>query len=265
MSVSAINWAFEQDIKESGYKLVLLALADYANDDNVSYPSLTTLQKKCSSARSTISRGLKFLIEESYISKVDLSEYAGKKYNKSQNCYKLNIDGSSKTELVAKRYQYQNATISSSKTIPELVAKRSPNHHTTINKPSIKKINKKKDSVLGLNEEQKVIKLKSKDYNWKLDLDSTLHDAFQDYLEMRKENKHKLTSRAIQLLVKKINSFDLSLRLEIIENATVSNWRSFYSNQNNFTANTTKLATNSSKKLMGNALTDHNLRIWDNL
>lgn len=234
MSVSAINWAFEQDIKESGYKLVLLALADFANDDNVAYPSFTTLQKKCTSARASISNGLKFLIKEGYISKVDLTDYAGKKYNKSQNCYKLNLVRTGiKTELVSKLNQYQNDTSTSIETEPELVSKLNSNHHTTINKPLLKKINKKKDSVLGLNEEQKVIKLKSKSYNWKLDLDSTLHDAFQDYLEMRKENKHKLTYRAIQLLVTKINSFDHSLRLEIIENATVSNWKSFYHNDNN--------------------------------
>jgi len=116
------------------------------------------------------------------------------------------------------------------------------------NKTIYKKNITKKDSVLGSNEKQKVTKIKSKAYDWKLELDSTLHDAFYSYLEMRTENKHKLTSRAIQLLVKKINSFDPSLRLEIIENATVSNWKSFYHNENNlYGLKKTKLNIDSNK------------------
>jgi len=262
MSVSAINWAFEQCIKKSSAKLILLSLADYANDENIAYPSMTTLQKKGTCSRDTVVKSIKSLLESGHISKVSLEDHVGKKYSNNQNCYKLNV-GSTKIGLVRKQDQSENRTTTSTEIGLPLVRKSDSNHHTTINKPLLKKINKKKDSALGLNEKQKVTKIKSKAYDWKLDLESTLHDAFDSYLEMRTENKHKLTSRAIQLLVKKINSFDPSLRLEIIENATVSNWKSFYHNQNNFTANGPKVATNSSKKLKGNSLTDHNVSIWE--
>ncbi|WP_150467392.1 helix-turn-helix domain-containing protein [Francisella sp. SYW-9] len=135
MSVKAISWAFDQDIKESGYKLVLIALADYANDDNIAYPSFSSLEKKCSSSRTSISRAINFLIEIGLITKVKLSDYVGKKADKRQSCYLLNIG--SKTLLVAKRDQYQNATDLGTETLPKLVSKRYSNR----NKPSYNRQN----------------------------------------------------------------------------------------------------------------------------
>lgn len=44
MSISALNWAFEQGVTPAGRKFVLVALANYASEDGYCYPSQATLQ-----------------------------------------------------------------------------------------------------------------------------------------------------------------------------------------------------------------------------
>lgn len=60
MSFTAIRWAWEQDIV-AGAKYVLLALADYADEHGVCFPSQKTLARKCGLSRSTINTHLKTL------------------------------------------------------------------------------------------------------------------------------------------------------------------------------------------------------------
>lgn len=43
MSISALNWAFEQGVTPAGRKFVLVALANYASEDGYCYPSQATL------------------------------------------------------------------------------------------------------------------------------------------------------------------------------------------------------------------------------
>lgn len=53
MSIDALSWAFNLDLPNSGIKLTLLALANYANEENrTAYPSQKTIsQKTCLSTR----------------------------------------------------------------------------------------------------------------------------------------------------------------------------------------------------------------------
>ena len=44
MSVKAIAWAFEQELNPTN-KLVLLSLANFANDKNLAWPSVQTVMK----------------------------------------------------------------------------------------------------------------------------------------------------------------------------------------------------------------------------
>lgn len=47
MSIKALNWAWEQHTASSGQKLVLLALADHANDDGHCWPGMGRIAEKC--------------------------------------------------------------------------------------------------------------------------------------------------------------------------------------------------------------------------
>ena len=55
MSVKAISWALDLELKP-GPKLVLVVLADYADDNGYSFPSATTLARRASVSRSTLFR-----------------------------------------------------------------------------------------------------------------------------------------------------------------------------------------------------------------
>ena len=64
MSLEAIVWAWKQPIKDQGELLVLLALADYADEDGKCWPSHQTLMKKARiNSNNTLSKKLKSLRE----------------------------------------------------------------------------------------------------------------------------------------------------------------------------------------------------------
>jgi len=66
MSLTATIWAWQTPTKSLS-KYVLLALADYADENGKCYSSLKRLTKKCGLSRSTICSHLKNLRTEGYI------------------------------------------------------------------------------------------------------------------------------------------------------------------------------------------------------
>lgn len=61
--------------------------------------------------------------------------------------------------------------------------------------------------------------------------DKELNDLFMEYLEVRKSKKFVVTERAITLLLNKLNNKDIGEQKEMIENAIVGGWKSFYETQ----------------------------------
>ena len=66
MSLEAITWAFRQSLSPSE-KLVLLTLADYADDEDKCWPKQETLARRTGLTRPTIALKLKSLEEKSLI------------------------------------------------------------------------------------------------------------------------------------------------------------------------------------------------------
>lgn len=66
MSLKQTQQVWQLKLKP-GPKFVLLALADYANDQGECYPSLKQLQQKCGLARSTLINHLQWLREAQWI------------------------------------------------------------------------------------------------------------------------------------------------------------------------------------------------------
>lgn len=62
MSIKLICWAFEQELKPTE-KLVLIKLADCANDDGICWPSQTTIARHTSLTRETVNRSIRRLID----------------------------------------------------------------------------------------------------------------------------------------------------------------------------------------------------------
>ena len=67
MSWSALAWASKQKTGNGTNKLVLIALANYADDNNSCFPSYKTLIILTELSQRTIARSLKQLEENSFI------------------------------------------------------------------------------------------------------------------------------------------------------------------------------------------------------
>lgn len=86
MSFEALDWAWRQPLKQ-GPKLVLLALADYANDDGVCWPGFDALVEKTSMSRSAVIEAIKALTEAGLVAvekRADANGY------RASNRYHLN-------------------------------------------------------------------------------------------------------------------------------------------------------------------------------
>ena len=59
-----MSWTFEQSPTEGSERLVLLALADNANDEGVCWPSLNTIARKCSLERRSVIRLVAQLVDK---------------------------------------------------------------------------------------------------------------------------------------------------------------------------------------------------------
>lgn len=67
MSIKAIVWAFEQDIKPATTKFVLVAFADCVNDEGIGYPSILAMSEKTSLDRKTVIAALDKLEEMGFL------------------------------------------------------------------------------------------------------------------------------------------------------------------------------------------------------
>ena len=131
MSVKAINQAF--DTKLSGnIKLVLLALADCANDNMQCYPSYSHIARKASISIATAKRIVKKLEEMKALKKENRFK---KDRTKSSNIYTLNI--SSINMIPPKKVENDTTIVSQVTPFPSIIAKTlKPSLSLTITQPS---------------------------------------------------------------------------------------------------------------------------------
>jgi hypothetical protein len=67
MSIKAMNWAWEQKLPPSS-KLILMAIADAADEEGDCWPKVKTIAKKCGVSDRTVQRVLKEFISDNLIS-----------------------------------------------------------------------------------------------------------------------------------------------------------------------------------------------------
>ena len=89
MSIAAMNWAWEQKLKPTP-KLILMALADAANECGICWPSVSTLADKCCVSMRTVRRVMRNLIERRLL-------LAEQRYRRDGSCssnrYRLHLEG----------------------------------------------------------------------------------------------------------------------------------------------------------------------------
>ena len=67
MSIKAINWAWDQQLPPNA-KLILMAIADAADEEGNCWPKIKTIAKKCGVSQRTVQRSLKYFISNNFIS-----------------------------------------------------------------------------------------------------------------------------------------------------------------------------------------------------
>lgn len=136
MSIKALNWVWQQPIKGNS-KLVLLALADCANDDGGCWPGIKTIAKKCGISHVSVIKNLNKLSKFNLIN-------SQRRYNedgrRTSNYYTLNLnkDCLCKESLHKEDLRKENEGLSK-EGLPESLDNRK-----SIN---VKKINKRKVTI----------------------------------------------------------------------------------------------------------------------
>lgn len=88
MSTLALSWAWQQPVKDPASKLILLKLADQANDEGESWPSRRTLANHCGVSVETVKRRIAKLTDEGYLSSEERVRDDG---GRTSNRYRLLI------------------------------------------------------------------------------------------------------------------------------------------------------------------------------
>ena len=109
MSRAATDWAWKVKSKSSSHKLLLLALADRADEYHCCYPSIKRLEKDTQLNRKTIGDGINQMIEDGLIT--DTGERKGPTKRVRVLC--LNVEG----EHTQKRNDTENGNITKNGTL----------------------------------------------------------------------------------------------------------------------------------------------------
>lgn len=86
MSVHITSWAWKQKVKDAGAKLVLLKLADSANDEGICWPSKRLLAEECEMSKRTIRYKIEALTKAGFIG---IEERLRENRSTSSNLYRI--------------------------------------------------------------------------------------------------------------------------------------------------------------------------------
>lgn len=85
MSNHVVSWAWKQDVPDPECKLILVKLADQANDDGTCWPSRETIARECSMSVSTVKRRIDVLKQ------LGLVRVGAQRKKKGTNTYGSNV------------------------------------------------------------------------------------------------------------------------------------------------------------------------------
>ena len=92
MSIWAVNWAFHTEVAPPVHKLVLVALANFADDEDLAWPHVETLAGMASVSTRTVQRALKTLEEAGLIERsMGLAAGARGGLRRTNSVYRLNV------------------------------------------------------------------------------------------------------------------------------------------------------------------------------
>lgn len=189
MSVRVMSLVWDLDLP-AFEKLVLLALADCANDEGLAWPSIATLRRKTNAGERTVQRSLRALETSGQLKRVEVPG-KGCKYFLSPR-----QSGTPATKAPAPEKAQTPATVA-------------PNPSGTVT--SLAKAKPKRVSEVDLP-------------------DWMPRDKFEAYLEMRVQMKKRPTAKALKLLIAQLERWRSAGHDPgvILDNSTMNNWTGIF-------------------------------------
>jgi len=206
MSIKIMAQVFNDDNLEPMKKLIMLAIADNANDNGVCYPSIDLICSKTSLSNKTVIKHIKELEKL----KLLYSKYRTKK-NKQRNTKKYLIYPEiyyhlldEDDEMFFKDYRVQSEEATLRVQSEEATPKSGVQSEEATPKPSLSLFNHHLYKQLTKREKE----------------------LFLEYISFRKKKKLPNSLKIQDRLLKKY--FEFGRNIEVIEKAIVSGWRDFY-------------------------------------
>lgn len=97
MSFSAIQWAFRQKCRNATQQMILTALANYADDQGVCWPSKNTLADVCRLSKTAVCSNLNVLKDDGYLT-VEVRGGEVGKSRQTSSLIRLNLEGACPSE-----------------------------------------------------------------------------------------------------------------------------------------------------------------------
>lgn len=219
MSVEAINWAFQQPIRPSTAKFVLVALANCADGQEfIAWPSARYLSDVTGQDIKTVLAGLKRLRDDGHIS--DTGERRG--FNKQVVVYRLNTPENGAVIDTRKRNTPKSGTLPKTETVTPV----SPVADTRFSHGRHPKMGD------GNNKETVIEPSGNKNKPAALALPDWLPaEAWADWVEHRKAVKAPMTEKAAQLCLRKLDKLraDGNDPVAVIEQSVITGrWTDLY-------------------------------------
>ena len=202
MSIKIMSQIWQDSNIKANKKLLFLALADFANDEGICYPSQDTLVKKCGLTKKTVIKYLKEFEEQKLLIQLKRNRKSGGRISSkyllfpSENFKKLDENERSFFEPKCTGYTNTQSV--------QATPKKDTQSVQATPKPSPTLFNHHLYKQLGAKEKE----------------------LFMEYLKLRTSMKLKNTYEIKDRLLRKL--FEFGNHKEVIERAIVSNWKDFY-------------------------------------
>jgi len=209
MSFMAMAWASKQKTGSPTKKLILLLLADRANDEGYCWPSIQSICSDCELSRDAVIRNIKRLEADGLLSVIRRKEDGVN----LPNHYKLHLQG-----VVAQKDQ------GSSSERPGVVAQKDPNLSIEpINEPiTPKSLSGEKPDGRGL--EAELLVTHDKDMKYPLNV-----DAFNEFVEYRKASRHpNVSAHAAKRIILLLCKYPSDVQAEIVEKSIRNDYRGLF-------------------------------------
>jgi biotin operon repressor len=214
MSAKATFWAWAQKGMKANHKLVLLSLANYANDDNRCWPSYNTIADETGLSRSSIIRASNELKKNGYIEILHRNNTNG---SNTSNVFllkiQLTVEQVKPNDVVSHRHHHSVTQT------PPSVRERLPQCHTDTTLVSERHPNLTIESKKEPN--NKIIR------EYPSCVEKDVWDEFMRVRKKRKAVDSDFAYNRLLLKAEKFHSLGYNVN-ELITDAIVGGWKDFY-------------------------------------